>query len=81
MEFTFLVGCDKGGRNKKFEIGYIIITIINAAITIGVALHSKIWSIRYQNRLLSIELKWYRFLIMILVVYALIAVLYIYASE
>lgn len=55
--------------------------IINAAITIGVALHSKIWSIRIQNRLLSIELKWYRFLIMIVIVYLLILVLYIYASE
>jgi len=56
--FSFLMGCDKGGRNKKFEIGYIFAAFINAAITIGVALHSRIWSIRFAGRPLSIELKW-----------------------
>lgn len=53
-KYSFLLGCDKGGRNKKFQIGYIIIAIMNAAITIGVALHSRIWSIRYLGRPISI---------------------------
>lgn len=66
--FSFLLNCDKGGKKKVFEIGYILLTVLNAAITIGVALHSKIWSIRYQRRPLSIELKWYRFFFIILVI-------------
>lgn len=53
-KYSFLLGCDKGGRNKKFEIGYIVIAVLNAAITIGVALHSRIWSIRYLGRPISI---------------------------
>jgi hypothetical protein len=59
------MGCDKGGRNKQFEFGYIIIALINAAITIGVALYSKIWSIRYKGKPLSIELSWFWFVIIL----------------
>lgn len=75
------MGCDKGGRNKKFEIGYILIAFINAAITIGVALHSRIWSIRFEGRPLSIELKWSRFTVIMLVIFILVIVLYVYARD
>ena len=45
-EFSFLLNCDRYNRHKKFEYGYLLIGLINAAITIGVAMHSRIWSIR-----------------------------------
>lgn len=69
--FSFLFNCDKGGRRKVFELGYILIAGINAIITIGVALHSKIWSIRFNKRPISIELKWTRFLFLIAIIGAL----------
>lgn len=42
---SFLLNCDPGNRHKPFEYGYLILSIINAAIIIGVAMHSHIWSI------------------------------------
>jgi hypothetical protein len=59
------MGCDLGGRNELFEYGYIFIAFINAAITIGVALYSRIWSIRLNGRPLSIELTWFWFAIIL----------------
>lgn len=47
-EFSFLLNCDRYNRHKKFEYGYLLIGLINAAITIGVAMHSRIWSIRFN---------------------------------
>lgn len=78
--FSFLVNCDKGGKKKVFEIGYLLITVLNAAITIGVALHSKIWSIRYQRKPLSIQLKWNRFFFLILVIGLLGTFLFFYSA-
>ena len=80
-EFSFLMNCDFGGRDKKFEWGYLLISAMNSVIIIGVALHSRIWSIRYKRYALAIELKWHRFLIFILVVAAIVLALYIYASN
>ena len=76
-----LINCDHGGRNKKFEYGYMVIAFINAAITIGVAMHSRIWSIRYNQRPLSIELKWPRFLIGMLAIVAMGSAIFLYAKD
>lgn len=58
-----------------------MIALINAAITIGVALHSHIWSIRYAGRSLSLELKWHRFLIIMLAITAIGIAIYFYAAD
>jgi len=46
ISFSFLLNCDPDTRHKQFEYGYLIISLINAAITIGVAMHSYVWSIK-----------------------------------
>ena len=79
--FSFLLNCDKGGRHKKFEVGYLIISFINTAIIIGVALHSRIWSLRYNMYPIAIELKWHRFLIFMLVGIAIATGFYIMAAD
>ena len=79
--FSFLMDCDQGGRHKKFEFGYLLISLLNAAVIIGVALHSRIWSIRYKCYPLAIELKWNRFLIFILLSCSVGAGLYFYARD
>lgn len=48
--FSFLLNCDEETRHKKFEVGYLLIALINAFIIIGVAVFSKIWSIKYHDQ-------------------------------
>ena len=56
---SFRLHCDVGGRHKNFEWGYVIIMIINSVIMIGVALHSRIWSITLAgNNALGIPIRW-----------------------
>ena len=81
LTFSFLMNCDKGGRHKKFEIGYLLISLFNSAIIVGVALHSRIWSIRYKHYPLAIELKWQRFLIFLMISLSIGAGLYFYAAD
>ena len=54
---------------------------MNAAIIIGVALFSKVWSIRYSGRIISLELKWYRYLFFTVVLFAISIALYFFAKD
>jgi hypothetical protein len=58
---SFLLNCDPANRHKPFEYGYLILSIINAAIIFGVAMHSHIWSIEWKSQPLKLELKWIPF--------------------
>jgi hypothetical protein len=77
--FTFLINCDPDNRHKKFEFGYLIISIIDAIIILSVAMHSYIWSIKKNSKPFSIELKWIIFLLMSLIGTLLFIFLYIFA--
>lgn len=61
--FSFLLDCDPENRHKQFEVGYILIAIINTAIIVGVAMFSHVWSIKINLKPLRVQLKWIPFLI------------------
>lgn len=63
ISFSFLINCDPKNRHKQFEVGYILLAIINAAIIIGVAMYSHVWSIRIHLKPLRLQLQWIPFLI------------------
>ncbi len=44
-----------------------MIGLINAALTIGVALHSRIWSIKFNEKPLRIQLSWKKFAIIMVI--------------
>jgi hypothetical protein len=45
LSFSFLLHCDPGVRHKKFEYGYLLLSLLDAAILVGVAMHSHVWSL------------------------------------
>lgn len=63
ITFSFLLNCDPSNRHKQFEVGYILIAVINGAIIVGVAMYSHVWSIRIDLKPLRFELRWIPFLI------------------
>jgi hypothetical protein len=63
ISFSFLLNCDPENRHKQFEVGYLLLSIINAAIIVGVAMHSYAWSIKINLKPLRVPLKWVPFLI------------------
>lgn len=74
--FSFRLDCDSGKRHRNFEWGYVIIMVINSIIMVGVALHSRIWSIKFtNNRALGIPVKWTWLVILTGIVIALGGVL------
>lgn len=81
FEFSFLVNCDKYNRHKKFEYGYLLVGLINAAITIGVAMHSRIWSIRFNEKPLRILLTWKLFLLIMIILIVVGITFYLVASK
>lgn len=44
-----------------------MLAIVNAAVIVGVAMRTRLWSIKWRGRCLSMELKWHRFLILMIV--------------
>lgn len=79
--FNFLLDCDPKGRHKKFEFGYLVISLINLGVIVGVAMYSHIWSIRVQGSLLQLELKWQPFLIFSIGMLVIIGVFYVFAAN
>ena len=75
------MNCDDDNRHKKFEFGYFLIAVLNAIIIIGVALYSRIWSIRYNGHPLTIELNWKRFLVLTIILIALSIALFVFAKN
>ena len=78
-KFTFLINCDPDHRHKKFEFGYLIISVLDTIIILSVAMHSYIWSIKKDSKPFSIELKWILFVLISLVGIILFIALYIFA--
>jgi hypothetical protein len=81
FRYSFLLDCDPENRHKQFEVGYIILSVINALIIIGVAMYSHIWSIRINLRPLRFDLKRIPFLIFNIVGSGLILLLYLLAFK
>ena len=74
--FSFLLNCDPKTRHKLFEYGYLILAALDACILVGVALHSEIWSIKFNGRRLGLTIRWPIVLIALLIMVAVSLILY-----
>ncbi len=59
----------------------MIIGLINAAITIGVAMHSRIWSIKINDKPLRILLTWKLFMLITVILLVVGVTFYFVAKE
>ena len=81
ISFSFLLNCGPKDRFKQFEIGYLIISVINAIVMAGVAMHSHIWSLKYNERRLKFNLRWFHALAVSLIITLLVFGLYFFAMN
>ena len=62
-------------------MGYLIIAGLDAAILIGVAMHSRVWSLKWGGLRLRLNLRWYYALTACFVAVICIAALYFFAFK
>jgi len=62
-------------------MGYLIIAAFNAGILISVAIHSKIYSLKWKGKKLRFYLRWFHAIVFPLTILILVAGFYFFASK